>query len=86
MVYFMTPNSHHLTSYGYRKLGRVAEFEKIWTDLTFQHKSGSWQNFVMTSPESLYMKNVVNEHSFIPVAHTAYYDTRLGCYGFLKTK
>jgi hypothetical protein len=54
--------------------------------MTFRHNSGSWQNFAMTSPETLYTKNSVNEHSFVPVTHTAYFDTRFGRYGFLKTK
>jgi hypothetical protein len=40
----------------------------------------------MTSPETLYMKNTINEHSFMPITATAYFDTRLGRYGFLKTK
>jgi hypothetical protein len=40
----------------------------------------------MISPETLYTKNAVNEHSFVPVTHAAYFDTRFGRYGFLKTK
>jgi hypothetical protein len=38
----------------------------------------------MTSPETLYMKNVINEHSFPLVTHTAYFNTRFGRYGLLK--
>jgi hypothetical protein len=38
----------------------------------------------MASLETLYTKNAVNEHSFVPVTHMAYFDTRLGRYGFLK--
>jgi hypothetical protein len=38
----------------------------------------------MTSIETLYIKNAVNEHSFTPVTHTAYSNTRFGRYGFLK--
>jgi hypothetical protein len=38
----------------------------------------------MTSPETLYTKNTVNELSFPLVTHTAYFDTWFGCYGFLK--
>jgi hypothetical protein len=38
----------------------------------------------MTSPETLYTENTVNEHSFVPVTHTAYFNTRFGRYGFLK--
>jgi hypothetical protein len=52
--------------------GWVAEFGKIWADLTFRHKSGFWQNFAMTSPETLCMKNVFNEHNFPLVTYTAY--------------
>jgi hypothetical protein len=54
--------------------------------MTFQHKSGSCQNFAMTSPETLYMKNAINKHNFVPVTHTAYFDTRFDRYGFFKTK
>jgi hypothetical protein len=38
----------------------------------------------MTSPETLYMKNTVNELSFLLVTHTDYFNIRFGCYGFLK--
>jgi hypothetical protein len=38
----------------------------------------------MTSLKTLYMKNAVNVLSFPMVTHTAYFDTRFGCYGFLK--
>jgi hypothetical protein len=38
----------------------------------------------MTSPDTLYMKYAVNELSFLLVTHTDYFDTRFGCYGFLK--
>jgi hypothetical protein len=39
----------------------------------------------MTSPETLYTKNVINELSFPLVTHTAYFDTRFGSYGFSKS-
>jgi hypothetical protein len=68
------------------ELNRVAEFRRNWTDLTFRHKSGFWQNIIMTFPETFHMKNAVNKHGFVPVTHTAYFDTWLGRYGFLKTK
>jgi hypothetical protein len=67
------------------KNGRVAESGEIWTDLTFRHKSEFWQNFIMTSPKTLYMKNAVNEHRFMLVTHTAYFDTRFCCYGLLNS-
>jgi hypothetical protein len=38
----------------------------------------------MTSPETLYTKNTVNELSFLLITHTGYFDTRFGCYRFLK--
>jgi hypothetical protein len=38
----------------------------------------------MISPETLYMKNSVNECSFPLVIHTAYFDTWFGHYGLLK--
>jgi hypothetical protein len=68
------------------KLGRVAEFGKIWTDLTFHHRSGFWQNFATTFPETLYTKNATDEHSFTLVTHMTYFDTRFGRYGFMKTE
>jgi hypothetical protein len=40
----------------------------------------------MTFPETLYTKNAVNEHSFMLVTHTTYFDTRFGRYGFMKTE
>jgi hypothetical protein len=58
---------------------------EIWTYLTFRHKLGFWWNFVMTSPETLYMKNAVIDHSFPLVTYTAYSNTRFGRYGFLKS-
>jgi hypothetical protein len=65
--------------------GRVSESGEIWTGLTFRHKSGFWQNFAMTSSETLYTKNAVNKLSFLLVTHTAYSDTRFGRYRFLKS-
>jgi hypothetical protein len=53
--------------------------------LTFRHKSGFLQNFAMTSPETLYTKNAINEHSIMPVTHMAYSKTWFGRYGFLNS-
>jgi hypothetical protein len=39
----------------------------------------------MTSPETLYTKNVSNELSFLSVTHTTCFDIRFGRYGFLKS-
>jgi hypothetical protein len=39
----------------------------------------------MTSPETLYKKNVVNKLSFLLVAHTTHFDIRFDCYRFLKS-
>jgi hypothetical protein len=39
----------------------------------------------MTSPETFYMKSTINEHSFPLVTYMAYFDTRFGHYGFLKS-
>jgi hypothetical protein len=39
----------------------------------------------MTFLETLHMKNVVNEHSFTPVTHMTYSDTRFGRYRILKS-
>jgi hypothetical protein len=53
-------------------------------DHTFLYKIGFWQNFVMTSPETSYTKNVTNELSFLLVTHTTHFDIRFGCYSALK--
>jgi hypothetical protein len=42
------------------------------------------QNFAMTSVETLYKKEVINELSFLLVTHTTCFDTWLGRYGFLN--
>jgi hypothetical protein len=39
----------------------------------------------MTSPETLYTKNAINELSFQLVTHTAYFDIRFGSYGILNS-
>jgi hypothetical protein len=39
----------------------------------------------MTTLETLYMKNSVNELIFPLVTHTAYFDRRFGRYKFLKS-
>jgi hypothetical protein len=67
------------------EVGRVAELGKIWTDLTFWHKSGFSLNFAMISPETLYTKNAVNELNFPLVTHTANFDTWFGRYRFLNS-
>jgi hypothetical protein len=38
----------------------------------------------MTSPEALYMKHAVNEHSLLLVTHMTHFDICFGCYGILK--
>jgi hypothetical protein len=59
--------------------------QEFWADCTFQHKSGFWQNFFTTSPETLYTKKAVKELSFSLVTHIAYFNTRFGRYGFLNS-
>jgi hypothetical protein len=39
----------------------------------------------MTSPETLYLKNVINKLRFLLVTHMICFDIRFGCYGFLKS-
>jgi hypothetical protein len=39
----------------------------------------------MTSPETLYTNNVVNEHSFLLVTHMTCFDIRFSRYRFLKS-
>jgi hypothetical protein len=54
-------------------------------DHTFLYKIGSWQNFAMTSPETLHTKNVSNEISFLLVTHMSDFDILFSCYGILKS-
>jgi hypothetical protein len=54
-------------------------------DHTFLYKIGSWQNFAMTSPETLHMKNVANELIFTLVTHMTQFDIQFGRYGILKS-
>jgi hypothetical protein len=39
----------------------------------------------MTFPETLYTKSVINELSFLQIAHTTCFDIRFGRYRFLKS-
>jgi hypothetical protein len=71
-------------SYDCRKLDRFAESE-FWADWTFWSKSGFWQNFAMTFPETLNTKVADNELSFPLVTQMAYSDARFGKYGILKS-
>jgi hypothetical protein len=70
-------------SYDYQKLDRLLD-RNFWIDLASLYESGFWQKFPMTSLETLYMKNVVNELSFLPVTHTTYFDIRFGYYEFFE--
>jgi hypothetical protein len=54
-------------------------------DHTFLYKIGFWWNFAVTSPETLYMKNVTNKLSFLLVAHITHFDIRFGRYCILKS-
>jgi hypothetical protein len=67
------------------EIGRIAEFVKIWTDLTFRHEFASWRNFAMTTPGTLHTKIATNELRFPPVTLTAYFDTWFGRYRLLKS-
>jgi hypothetical protein len=49
------------------------------------YKTGFWQNFAMTSPETSYMKNVTNDLSFLLVTHTTHFDIWFGRYGTLNS-
>jgi hypothetical protein len=71
-------------SYGCRKLDRFAELD-FSADWTFWSKSGFWQNFAMTFPETLNTKVADNDLSFLLVTHMAYSDARFGSYGILKS-
>jgi hypothetical protein len=70
-------------SYGCQKLDQLLN-QEFWSDLTFPDKSGFWRNFTTTSPETLYMKDVINELIFLLVTHTTYFDIRFDRYDFLN--
>jgi hypothetical protein len=59
--------------------------QQFWADCTFLYKSDFWRNFAMTSPETLYTKNVTNELSFVLVTYMTCFDIRFGPYGLLKS-
>jgi hypothetical protein len=80
----MAPNGQRFTSYDCRKPDRFAESD-FWADWTFRSKSGFWQNFAMTFPETLNTKVAVSELSFPLVTHMAYSDGRFDSYGILKS-
>jgi hypothetical protein len=74
----MTPNGQRIMSCDCRKLDRFA-------DWTFWSKSGFWQNFAMTFPETLNTKVADNELRFPLVTHMAYSNARFGSYGIFKS-
>jgi hypothetical protein len=84
MVHKMAPNGQQFACYSCRKVDRLLN-QNFWADWTFLHESGLWRNFVLTSPETLYMKDVVNEFSFLLVTHMTCFDIWFDCYGFLKS-
>jgi hypothetical protein len=80
----MVPNGYRFTSYNCRTIDWLAE-SSFWADWTFRSNSGIWQNFAMTSTETLNTKVADNEFSFPLVTHMAYSDARFGNYGILKS-
>jgi hypothetical protein len=58
---------------------------EIWANCTFRHKSGIWQNFAMTSPETLNTEFVVDELIFPPVTHMSYSTARFDSYWILNS-
>jgi hypothetical protein len=71
-------------SYDCWKLDRFAKSE-FWADWTFWSKSGFWQNFAMTFPETLNAKVDDNKLSFLLLTHMAFSDARFGSYEILKS-
>jgi hypothetical protein len=84
MVYNMAPNGQLFMSYNCRKLDRFVESD-FWANWTFWSKSGFWQNFAMTFPETLNTKVAVSEFSFLLLTHMAYSDARFYSYEILKS-
>jgi hypothetical protein len=71
-------------SYSYRNLYQLLN-QKFWADWTFLYESGFLVKFCYDLPETLYMKNVINKLSFLPVTHTTCFDIRFDPYEFLKS-
>jgi hypothetical protein len=84
MIHNTAPIGQQFMSYDCRKLDRSTESE-IWADCTFPHKSGIWQNFAMTTLETLNTKLAFNELSFPLVTHAIDSDGRFDSYGVLKS-
>jgi hypothetical protein len=53
-------------------------------DHIFLYKAWFWQNFAMTSLETLHMKNISNELSFPLATHMTHFDIRFARYGILN--
>jgi hypothetical protein len=71
-------------SYDCRKLDRFAESE-FWADWTFWSKSGFWQNFAITFPETLNKKLIDSEIIFPLVTHMSHSASRFDSYEILKS-
>jgi hypothetical protein len=54
-------------------------------DHNYMYNTGCWQNFAMTSPETLHTEKFTNELSLPLVTHTTHLDIRFGRYGILKS-
>jgi hypothetical protein len=59
---------------------------EFWAYCTFWHKFGSWQNFTMSSPETLTTKVAINKLSFPLVTHTVLSDDLLDSYWLLNSE
>jgi hypothetical protein len=84
MVHNMALSNRRFMSYDCQKLNWCAEID-IWADYTSRHKSGMWQNFAMTSLETLNTKIAATELSFPLVTHMAGSSARFDSYGILKS-
>jgi hypothetical protein len=60
--------------------------QDFWAELTFQYKSGFWQNVAMTFLETLHTKDVANEPSFLLVTYMTSFDTQLDRYEFFEVR
>jgi hypothetical protein len=64
---------------------RLVAESAFLADHTFLYKTGFWQNFAMSSPETSYTKNVTNKLMFLVVTHTTHFDIWFAGYRFLKS-
>jgi hypothetical protein len=84
MVHFITPNGQRIMSYGYQRMARWLNQEKL-SRLDLPTQISIWQSFAMSFLETLNTKVADNDLTFPLVTRMAFSDARFGSYGILKS-